>query len=387
MLKKCVVIMVLFALVTGSAFAQMTLGGQLQEGITLLSGTNVNDDDVMMGAGYKSDDGPYHEAKLSVLFGDGTAGGRLVMNAKGSFWGWMQWRPNQFFRVKIGTDGDGEGGFPQIVGWGFTGEAKNSVAAVNDWGGGGNAMSFRNAGINYGAFDGASSFNLGLFLYPTDLINVTFLVRGITDNTDNTGGEISSKLAKAEIFSSFKLEEIGTIRFAAVGDGGFAKDADDGTKLAHFFLAFYSNEIVQGLAFEVGGRYGLPYLNTDQQEAISVALGVNLTSTDPFNFKLRTNINFGEKGKDGKDTETVQWGIGILPSYKLPKMTIFFHAGVGLEVKKDADEPTYDWFINPYIWVPMGGMRMWVGVQILDQHVVQDGQFKWNIPFGFNFYF
>jgi len=386
MLKKCIAFAVVFAVAAGVAFAQLTVGGQLQEGITLLSGNNVKDSDVIMGAGYKSDDGPYHEAKISLLFGDGTAGGRMVMNAKGSFWGWMQWRPNQYFRIKIGTDGDGEGGFPQIVGWGFTGEAKNSVAAVNDWGGGGNAMSFRNAGINYGGFDGAASFNMGLWFFPTDLISVTALFRGITDNNDNSGAEISQKLAKLEIFSSIKLEEIGTIRVAAVGDGGFAKDAADGTKQGHFFLAFYSNEIVQGLAFEVGGRYDLPRLNTDQQDPISVALGVNLTATDPFNFKLRTNVNFGEKDKTGKDLEKLQWGIGLLPSYKLPKMTIFFHAGFGMEQVGSAD-PVYDWFINPYIWVPLGGMRMWVGVQILDQHVVQDGQFKWNIPFGFNFYF
>ena len=386
MLKKCIVIMVMFALVAGAAFAQLTVGGQLQEGITLLSGTNVKDSDVIMGEGYKSDDGPYHEAKISLLFGDGTAGGRLVMRAKGSFWGWMQWRPSQYFRIKIGTDGDGEGGFPQIVGWGFTGEAKNSVAAVNDWGGGGNAMSFRNAGLNYGGYDGDSNFNLGLWVFPTDFIAVTALFRGITNNSDNTGDELSKKLAKLELFTSIKLEEIGTIRFAAVGDGGLAKEAEDNTKIGHFFLAFYSNELVQGLAFEVGGRYDIPRLNTDTQDPISVALGVNLTSTDPFNLKVRTNINFGEKDKTGKDLEKVQWGIGLLPSYKLPKMTIFFHAGFGIQQIGDKD-PEYDWFINPYIWVPMGGMRMWVGVQILDQHLVQDGQFKWNVPFGFNFYF
>jgi len=102
--------------------------------------------------------------------------------------------------------------------------------------------------------------------------------------------------------------------------------------------------------------------------------------------KFRGGVKFGGKSK-GEDLTTTKFSIGILPSYKLPKMTIFFHAGLGMEIEKDADEPTYGWFINPYVWVPMGGMRMWIGLQILDQHVVQDGQFGWNIPFGFNFYF
>jgi len=38
----------------------------------------------------------------------------------------------------------------------------------------------------------------------------------------------------------------------------------------------------------------------------------------------------------------------------------------------------------------MGGMRMWVGLQIIDEHGARDdgaGQFSWNVPFGFNFYF
>jgi len=385
MLKKCMAFAVVLAVTAGAAFAQLTVGGQLQEGITLLSGTNVNDADVMMGEGYYSD-GPYHEAKISLLFGDSTAGGRLVMRAKGSYWGWMQWRPSQYFRVKIGTDGDGEGGFGQIVDWGFTGEAKNSVAAVSDYSGGGKAMEFRNAGLSYGGYGGDTNFNLGLFFYPTDSVTVTALFNKITDHNENSGAVVSEKLAKLEIYSSIQLEDIGTVRIAAVGDGGLVKDAEDGSKLAHFFLAFYSRELVEGLAFEVGGRYDLPRLNSDQQDPISVAVGVDLTATDPFNFKLRTNVNFGDKDKTGKDLEKLQWGIGILPSYKLPKFTIFFHAGFGMEQVGDGD-PDYDWFINPYISLPMGGMRMWVGVQIVDMHAVQDGMFKWNIPFGFNFYF
>jgi hypothetical protein len=398
MLKKCVVIMVLFALVTGAVFAQMTLGGQLMEGMTLFSGNNVKDADVNMGGTYNS---TYHEAKISALIGDGTAGGRLVMYAKGGFWGWMQWRPNQFFRVKIGSDGDGEWGFPQIIGWGFTGEAKNSVAAVNDYDGS-LPMKYRHAGLNYGGFDGDGSFNLGLSLFPTDLIQVNVLFRDFDKE-----GEASDKLSKMQLSASIKLEEIGTIRFAAVGSGGLAKHADDGgvakdrDAIGVLHLAFYSNELVQGFAFEVGGQYDLPHLNqTDLSDQIAIGAGINLTSTDPFNLKFRGGIKLGgtkwdDKKKAVYNNELVGFSVGILPSYKLPKMTIFFHAGMGTELEyTDNDGKTvegkYEWFINPYVWVPMGGMRMWIGIQIIDQHGTREdgaGQFKWNVPFGFNFYF
>jgi hypothetical protein len=381
MLKKCIVIMVMFALVAGAAFAQITFGGQLQEGMTLFSGNNVKDNDVSMGGTYNS---TYHEAKFSVLFGDGTAGGRLVFNTVSKVsWGWMQWRPNQYFRVKIGSDGDGEWGFPQIIGWGFTGEAKNSVAAVNDYNGK-LYMSKRHSGLNYGGFDGDANFNLGLSVFPVDLLQVNFLFRGFDKDA-----EMSEKLAKLEISASYRIEEVGTIRFAAVGEGGLAKDQPDGAKIGVLHLAFYSNEIVQGLAFEAGFQYGLPRLNeSDSFDPFKVGGGINLTMTDPFNLKIRGGVETGGKTK-GVDNEKTTFSIGILPSYKLPKMTIFFHAGIGVEQAKDVD-PVYEWFINPYIWVPMGGMRMWVGLQILDEHGSRPdeaGQFGWNIPFGFNFYF
>jgi len=385
MLKKCVVIMVLFALVAGAAFAQITFGGQLQEGMTLFSGSNINDADVNMGGTYNS---TYHEAKYSVLFGDGTAGGRLVLYGKGGFWGWMQWRASQYFRVKIGSDGDGEGGFAQIVGWGFTGEAKNSVAAVNDYDGS-LPMKYRHAGLNYGGFDGDSSFNLMFSVFPTDLISVNFLFRDF-----DKAKEASQVLANMQIYSSIKIEEVGTIRFAAVGLGGLAKHVDDGgtvkdgDAIGKLHLAFYSNEIAQGVAFEVGGQYDLPHVNaSDTFDPITVGAGLNLTATDPFNFKLRGGVSLGGQ-TEGVDNDTTGFSVGILPSYKLPKMTIFLHAGLGMEIKKDSDDdPAYSWFVNPYVWVPMGGMRMWVGVQIIDAHAAQDGQFNWNIPFGFNFYF
>jgi len=386
MLKKCIAFAVVFAVVAGVAFAQITFGGQLQEGMDLFTGTNVKDDDVNMGGNYHSD-GPYHAAQFSVLFGDGVAGGRLVwVLSKQAMWGWMQWRPNQFFRVKIGSDFDGEGGFAQIVGWGFTGEAKNSVAAVNDYAGGGLAMSYRNYGLNYGAYDGYvdsnKMFHLMLSFFPHDLVSINVLSRDMHEAT-----EISERLAALQIYSTIKLEEVGMIRFAAVGNGGLAKDQPDGADIGSLHLAFYSNELAQGLAFEVGGKFNLPHLNTpDTFSAINVGFGVNLTATDPFNLKIRAGSMFGGQ-KDGEALEKVGFSVGLLPSYKLPKMTIFLHAGFGLEQEdKDADA-AYDWFINPYVWVPMGGMRMWVGLQILDQHAIQDGRLKWCIPFGFNFYF
>jgi len=373
--------MVVIALVTGTAFAQVTLGGQLQQGMTLIEGNNVKEADVTSGSSYMGSFN--HEAKFSVLFGDGTAGGRLVWTLNSAaMWGWMQWRPNQYFRIKVGSDGDGEWGFPQIVGWGFTGEAKNSVAAVNDWGGG-MFMNNRNTGLNYGGFDGAGSYHLGVSFWPMDLFQINVLFRDIDKSL-----EISERLAKTQLILMFTIEEVGTIRFAAVGEGGLMKEAEATADYGNLFLAFHSASLVQGLGFELGARFDLGRVDAENQDNINIAFGINLTSTDPFNLKVRSNIGFGGKTDAGEDTNTT-FNIHVLPSYKLPKFTIFFHAGVGMEIPKEGDLE-YEFFINPYIWMPMGGMRMWVGLQIIDEHRVRDDdafQFKWRIPFGFNFYF
>jgi hypothetical protein len=380
MLKKCVVIMVMFALVAGAAFGQVMFGGQLQEGMTLLTGNNVKDNDVMAGGTYNS---LFHEVKFSALFGDGKAGGRVVYELQNAFlWGWMQWRPNQYFRIKIGSDGDGEGGFPQIMGWGFTGEAKNSVAAVNDYDGS-LPMKYRNSGLNYGAYDDKNGFHMQLSVWPVDMLQVNVLFRNFGDSE-----EVSMKLATMQLYLGYRIEEVGMIRFAAVGKGGLAKDQADGADIGTLHLAFYSNEIVPGFAFEIGGQYNLPHLNeSDTFGSIKVGGGINMTTlTDPFNLKIRVGSEFGGQTK-GVENELKGFSVGLLPSYKLPKMTVFFHAGFGYEQAKKADDAVYAWFINPYIWVPMGGMRLWVGVQIIDEHAKQDGQFAWKIPFGFNFYF
>jgi len=377
MLKKCIAFAVVFAVAAGAAFAQVTLGGQLQEGMTLFSGSNVKDADVNMGGTYNS---IYHEAKYSVLFGDGTAGGRLVLYGKGGFWGWMQWRPSQFFRVKIGSDGDGEGGFGQIVDWGFTGEAKNSVAAVNDYDGS-LPMKYRNAGLNFGGAGGDANFVLLFSVFPTDFIQVNFLFNGF-----DTANEITERFATMDVYTSIKLEDIGTIRFAWEGKGGLAKDAPEGTNIGTLHLAFYSNELAEGVAFEVGGQYSLPKVDqSDSFDPITIGAGLDLTATDPFNLKFRGGVSLGGK-KFGDDLNKTSFSIGLLPSYKLPKMTIYLQAGIGMELEKDKDAE-YGWFVNPYISLPMGGMRMWLGLQIIDAHAALDGQINWNIPFGFNFYF
>jgi len=369
-------------------------------GSVFLSGSNLKDSDVNFGG----DDGGnvYTNAKIHVSFGDGTSGGRLVYDhlnvgadgSSGRFWGWYQWRPNQYFRVKVGSDEDGDNviaAFAQIVDWGFTAEAKNGSAAYSDYNGS-LAMKYRNGAFFGNVYD-PGQFSLGLSFFPIEGLTLSLAFPNF-----GSAKEITEQLAYLAFVAKYQWEGVGMINFAAEGQGGLKKDWD-GVKgstanrnVGNLYLAFYSNELVEGFAFELGGKFNLPRRvgyekKGDTFDNINVTAGINLTSTDPFNFKLRTNVAFGGKD-DGKDIDA-GWGIGILPSYKLAKMTVYLHAGLGLEFPvKDGEDTKYQWFVNPYISMPAGSATMYAGLQIISQQRPDDKfQFDWKIPFGFNFYF
>jgi len=381
--KRWIAILVVFALFTGVAYAQ-SIGGQLQLGMDLLKGNNVKETDIMTGGSYA--DGPYHEAKLSATFGDGQAGGRLVLN-NNMLWGWIQWRPTEIFRLKIGRDGDGEFGHAQIAGWGFTGEAKNSVGAYSDYNGS-LSMRYRHAGLNYGGIDGGAEFALSTswFLGEYLQVNVGW------PNFGNSTLEVTDRLSRTHISGTYRIEDVGNVRFALVGKGGLAKDASG--DVGDIFLTFQSSQIVQGLNFEVGFKYGLPHrkdlgedggfeLDTDTAAHMEAGIGVNFTKDD-FGLKIRGGSHFG--GKDGGEArERAGFGLGILPNYRVnPNVIVFFHAGFGSEFDTDA----FHWFINPYVWVRAGeSVRFWTGLQLIDERVARDGQFRFVVPFGFNCYF
>jgi len=388
-MKKMIAFLVVFALITGAAFAQANLGGQLQMGMVLLEGNNVKDEDITSGGSYG---GSFvHEAKYSVTFGDGKGGGRLVFNTAGSMWGWLQWRPSQLIGVKIGSDGDGSWGFPQIAGWGFTGEAKNSVAAYSDYNGS-LAMRYRNTGLNYGGFDGAGAYHAALSIYPHDLVEVHLLSRDMA-----TSSEIGMRLARLQLITRFIIEDIGTVRFAFVGQGGLAPDDDGklipGSNIGDMFLAFHSSSLIPNLGLEVGVKFNLPRVeDSDTMDNIHFSLGLNYTNED-FGLKIRGGAAAG--GKSGGDALPTGLGIHILPNYRInPDAIFFFHAGLGMELVEDVD-PTYHWFVNPYIWVRASeGLRFWAGIQIIDNRATDPTdfhydkfKFDWKIPFGFNFYF
>jgi len=452
-MKKLIVVSVIFALVAGAAFAEATLGGQLMIGTTLLTGTDVENSNVNMG-GLQ-----YHEAKMSATFGDSKGGGKLVFvsgtdNAYGGgigtgfarSWGFLYWRPVQQFRMQVGVNADGDFGAAQISGWGFTGEAKNSVGAVSDymnWGGGNtwwptwifqSALTRKGNAFYPGTGDLA---NVNFQFFPMDALTLTLVLPigdGAYDSGNGNATEVGMQLADFHFNAKYSIEDVGLINVSFVGKGGLGSKIDEATgneikndksaSVGNLYASFYLTAIA-GMNAELGLVFGLPWETESVKDAndkeigklqndgyLGVGIGFRLDDGGPFTFKTRINARFGGKtgsliptyNKDETFKENVAEEMPtlvyahILPCYKITNdLWAFLYAGMSIESFQQYEGMRFGWFINPYIWVRAAeGLRFWAGLQIYQDGrrvgefgstVSDDSPVTWRVPFGFNFYF
>jgi len=421
-MKKLIAFSVIFALLAGVAFAEATLGGQLMIGTTLLKGDNKADDILMGGM-------QYHEAKMSATFGDAKGGGKLVFTSghDGAYdgtlgagwktaWGFLYWRPIPQFRMQVGVNADGDFGVAQISGWGFVGEAKNSVGAISDymnWGGG-NTWWVLHPWQSFLTRPGAAFFpgtgdlpNVNFSIFPVDGVQINIVLpineNGWYADPNNKVGvesEVSRQLADFQISANVTLEEVGKLSISFVGHGGLEKETKNpagviitGPKtksVGNAYASFYLTAI-SGMNMELGLVYNLPWKNSfdlDNGGYVGTGFGFRFDNGGQFTFKLRANAKMLGK-TDGVDQNTLLYA-NILPCYKITKdLWAFLYTGLSLEIGAN-DYQRMGWFVNPYIWVRASeGLRFWSGVQFYQTQIVEDSDtpITWRVPFGFNFYF
>ena len=442
-MKKLIAVSVIFALVAGAAFAEATLGGQLMIGTTLLKGDDTENSNVEMG-GLQ-----YHEAKMSAVFGDAKGGGKLVFtvgndgaysgglgNAWKTAWGFLYWRPLPVFRMQVGVNADGDFGAAQISGWGFTGEAKNSVGAISDYMNWGNqswmlwpwqsALTRKGSAFYPGTGDLA---NVNFQLFPIDALTLTFVLPigdGIADSGNgNIGSSVGNQLADFQFNAKYSIEDVGIVNISFVGKGGLGSKLDEAGEtikndkthsVGNLYASFYLTAIA-GMNAELGLVYGLPWKNEadfDNDGFLGVGAGFRLDDGGPFTFKVRVNARFGGKriekidvlddgGKIVKEDRNLDMdtviNANILPCYKITNdLWAFLYAGMSFEMFELYEGARFGWFINPYVWVRASeGLRFWAGLQIFQDgqragkfgqsESVADTPVTWRVPFGFNFYF
>ena len=411
-MKKLIAISVMCALVAGAAFAETTLGGQVFVGGAFLRGDNIKDSQIQT-IGLGNDQ---YNTALKVSFSEGTAGGRIRIlgtNAGASdiFDEWFgYWRPIPQLRLQVGVNKDGDWGTAQISGWGFTGENKNNgdgspgnQGAMAEYNG---YQEGRNHSRTAGWYGGISSPSLNISLYLVENLTINIAFPWSTQN-------VAFTLAKVEAQVQYRFVDIGTASLSFQSNTGYLEaDPDtwhpDGVTDAgaspKIFASFYLTAI-ENMGVDLGLAYKFPFNNeatkTVTNHPLEIGLGFRYQISPDFQFKLRASFSLAESTVvDGGDPakKTPQISASILPNYKIGTVTVFLYAGIGIPSVDDGKDADFAWFVNPYVFIPAGGLRFKVGFQLWSNGTKfpywQNGVEKfdnpvigWSIPFGFYAYF
>ena len=420
-MKKLIAISVMCALVTWAAFAETTLGGQIFVGGALLRGDNVTKSQPQT-IGLQDD---WYNTALKVSFSEGTAGGRLRIlghnTASGDdiFDEWFgYWRPIPQLRIQVGVNKDGDWGTAQISGWGFTGENKNNgdgspgnQGAMAEYNG---YQEGRNHSRTTGWYGGISVPSLNFSIYAIEGLTINIAFPWSTQNAGFT-------LSRFEAQLQYRFTDIGTASLSYQSNTGYLKADPDSwyvseqTNMPKIYASFYLTAI-ENMGLDLGVAYRFPLHNerteADTNYPIEIGLGFRYQVSPDFQFKLRGSVSTGASTK-AKDADAIEditdISFSILPNYKIGTVTVFFYAGMGLKIKPDYEEGESGqyginesgtiaaWFVNPYVFIPAGGLRFKVGVQVWsdgNMYMKADGsgdrdpaKIGWSIPVGFYAYF
>jgi len=427
-MKKLISISVMLVLLSGAVFADLSLGGELYVGATLLRGNSIDSTEAnswMTTGGHA-----FQNAHVNFNFGDASAGGLLRIHNRhpghtpGHALVW--WRPIDMLRIKLGTEGDNIGGSAQLTGWGFNAAAQGSVAIDND-----NTFGWFSGDIRQAAFVGRRSPAWysghggnpgGLFLdaYPTSDLTLSLFVPYAAE------GPTEQIFARSHVIAVFNIPDLARIQLVYKGGVGQKKAP---TSNGHWwtgpiaepstvYFAFMLTAI-QGLRVEFGTNYSMPTevttVNGDERTTVTTnyawgtGLGINY-DTPTFGIKTRIGYQFGTQGALGATdfpgstnaesiktvvrdtvantkTESAQHGmqivgLNILPYFRMEGMTLFFNAGIGARIIDNYRKPTkviggaapfvrneasqiITWFANPYVRIGTGnGGNFFAGVVV-----------------------
>jgi len=374
-MKKLIVISVIFALVTGSAFAA-DVSVEVFGSANLLQGSNAQEE-------YTDSDGnsgKFRTVENTTSFGigrvrigasgqveDGTLGGWLRYDAGGSASGFVWWKPSDLIKLQIGANPDGEFGLDGVARWGFYQLAGEVVVkADNAWGNSSWAWSGLDANFSSAFYGGWGEPGIVLNITPVDALAINL---GIPLGA---GGSAYRVYKQTTIQAKYNIDGVGTAGITYIGNLaeedpvlavsnidptdsafdekapiGFSASNDSPQIIAYFGLTSIENV---GIDIGIGYKFGDTYSKTDSatkikttesvNEPFAVGAGVNFSS-GLFGLKARVLGQFGGsmtyEYEDGstKIKETLSTGTAVLfdvlPSYAVnDKLTVYLSAGIGL---------------------------------------------------------
>jgi len=410
-MKKLIAIAVVFALVSGVAFA-VDLGGTVIGQVTLLEGQdpavkNADGDDIIGGsAGFKririEGAGEAGDGKFGGWIRiDPKGDGEFVRGGAGSVW----WKPIDQFKLTIGGNPDGVWGKEGVTGWMFGQMAYDSGVTLSEnniWDGSGVfglGLKTRNA-----FYRGFGSPGLLLEITPIDMIGINIALpyfdKAGAELKDIFGGLVAQLDLKFD-FGNIAITYEGEASYIQQGNNGWKNEFPDGSgkSLINGGTIFgYFGGSFGDLSLDIGIGFELP--NTDDKATIpneedvknpfAVGLGLKYVAGD-FGVKLRTVASFPTEDKNGNEDQPLKILADLLPYYVINDSTRAF-LGVGLSIwsPKEGDAVT-GFYVNPYLEVGAEwGPCFYVGFKLWSSKYNEWGNpdpnaetlTKWAVPIG-----
>jgi hypothetical protein len=377
-MKKLIAIAVVFALVSGVAFA-VDLSGTVFGHVNVIEGDTGEDSKLNAGGGID-------RARLDGAgeVGDGTFGGYIrVQVNEGKFdqlesvYAW--WKPIPEFKLTIGQFGDAFWGKEGNTGWMFNQMPYDSSVAINpgvwcgDWWG--SSIYYDSEAVKapqaaymhnrYVFLEGFQENGLSLEIKPLDMLNINIGIPFISAPRGAEFGDVlQASLAQIELnfdFGNIALTYDGANR-AGMKAGADQDDADGGAFYVYYGGAFGDLSLDVGFALHFAGAAdGDKPTWGHSGEALPIGLGLGLKyATDAFGVKFRAIAALG-----GEDKNTYI-NTSLLPYFKInDNISAFVNVGLGM-VSPEEGDAFVGWYFNPYLrvgaeWGPTFyfGVKVW----------------------------
>ena len=152
------------------------------------------------------------------------------------------------------------------------------------------------------------------------------------------------------------------------------------------YLSFFLTA-VENLRVDVGLDYPLPYNNdSDLLVAPGLKIGLGATySAGDFGVKFRAAMVLPD-ATDGtvKDDNETLFAVNLLPYINLldGKLTAYLNTGLGIQSFEGPKDTYIEWYVNPYVRVPAGGLTFWAGFKLIGTGTKDKSTTAWSIPIG-----
>jgi hypothetical protein len=369
--------------VAGSAFAEVSWGGNVVVGANLAHGNN-GDDDAMAGA-LVSEVNLYATGRAETPMGIFGARGNVIGRIGGnrldvenlsigpSLWGHAWWRPNDIVYIGLGNDVNffgrqGRLGFVNSGGAHVTRELHQRRPEVG-----------RPAVVNPHQPFMTDRFNSGFAVEFTPLGDMLYLSFGIpfgwvdTLNANRDAEDVYSEF-NAQVF--VRLDGIGNLGFAYMGSSA---DNNNGSLFAYFRLT-----MLPLLDIDFGARFNL----VDEEEMLYFGVGTNIALTSDLGLRFRGTVGLGLNHADSLNETRMNFE--VLPFVRVGDLLFGVIGGLGMNMagSDNGADTLVSWLVNPYMSANVGGNRFNAGFRVFgDNDRGGDSFMGWEVPVGITFIF